>query len=111
MFAVIVCHFGGFPRSVPAQVSPAAMAQSTHTTGARHHHGRISFATVLKVAGGGLAVALLLAALHFAGFEWRDAPAMLQRVNRPLALALMAILPIAGFPISAVYLAAGAIFG
>ena len=36
---------------------------------------------------------------------------MLERVNRPLALLMMATLPIVGFPISAVYLAAGAIFG
>lgn len=57
-----------------------------------------------------LAVSVMLA-LHFAEFEWRDVPGMLERVNRPLAFLIMATLPIVGFPISAVYLAVGAIFG
>jgi uncharacterized membrane protein YdjX (TVP38/TMEM64 family) len=35
----------------------------------------------------------------------------LEEVNRPIALLVMATLPIVGFPISAVYLAAGALFG
>jgi len=56
-----------------------------------------------------------LLAIHFAEFEWRElwheVPGWLQRVNRPLALALMATLPIVGFPVSAVYLSIGAIFG
>ena len=58
-----------------------------------------------------LAAVAGLAALYFADIEWRAVPEALQRVNRPLALLIMAILPIVGFPISAVYLAAGAIFG
>ncbi len=58
-----------------------------------------------------LAVAAGIAALHFSGFDWREVPAALERVNRPLALWIMATLPILGFPISVVYLAAGAIFG
>jgi len=40
-----------------------------------------------------------------------DVPLWLQQVNEPLALVLMATLPILGFPVSAVYLAIGAIFG
>src|SRR6478736_1966432 len=62
-----------------------------------------------------VAVAAGLLVLHFAEFEWRelwhDVPGWLERVNRPLALALMATLPIVGFPVSAVYLSIGAIFG
>lgn len=62
-----------------------------------------------------VAIGAGLLALHFAEFEWRemwqDVPAWLERVNRPVALALMATLPIIGFPISAVYLSIGAIFG
>jgi len=60
-----------------------------------------------------VAVAAGLLALHFAEFEfeWRAVPRWLEQVNEPLALALMATLPIVGFPISAVYLAVGAIFG
>lgn len=52
-----------------------------------------------------------MAGLYFSEFEWRAVPEALQRVNRPLALLIMATLPVVGFPISAVYLAAGAIFG
>lgn len=62
-----------------------------------------------------VAVGAGLLALHFAEFEWRelwhDVPGWLQQVNEPLALVLMATLPIIGFPVSAVYLAIGAIFG
>lgn len=61
-----------------------------------------------------LAAAVILAggvALYHSGFEWRDLPGLLERVNLPLAVLLMATLPIFGFPISAVYLAAGALFG
>jgi uncharacterized membrane protein YdjX (TVP38/TMEM64 family) len=62
----------------------------------------------------GLAGTILLV-LHFAEFEWREfleqVPAWLERVNTPLALVLMATLPVVGFPVSAVYLAVGALFG
>lgn len=56
-------------------------------------------------------IAGVMLTLHFVEFEWRDVPGMLERVNRPLALVIMATLPIVGFPISAVYLGAGALFG
>lgn len=56
-------------------------------------------------------IAGVMLTLHFMEFEWRDVPGMLEQVNRPLALLIMAALPIIGFPISAVYLAAGALFG
>lgn len=55
--------------------------------------------------------AAVLVTLHYVEFEWSDVPRILERVNRPLALVIMATLPIVGFPISAVYLATGAIFG
>ncbi len=87
------------------------MAPPNHHSGARHAKGRTGFAVTAKVLLGVLLVALVLGVLHYTDFEWRDAPALLQRVNRPLALLLMATLPIVGFPISAVYLAAGAVFG
>lgn len=61
-----------------------------------------------------LVAALILAGvvlLYHADLDWRSLPGLLGRVNRPLALLLMATLPIFGFPISAVYLAAGALFG
>jgi uncharacterized membrane protein YdjX (TVP38/TMEM64 family) len=88
------------------------MSSSSHSGGLVHARDaavRPSFR--LKIL---LAAMVLLAggvALFHSGFEWQDLPALLERVNRPLALALMAVLPIVGFPISAVYLAAGALFG
>src|SRR5688572_20773038 len=67
-------------------------------------------AALVEAAG-----AALLAMHLLVEFEWRDAwrefPVWLQQVNEPVALVLMATLPIIGFPISAVYLAIGALFG
>ena len=57
---------------------------------------------VLAVVSG-----LLLLAEHY----WREIPALLEKVNKPAAFVLMATLPVVGFPITAVYLTAGAIFG
>lgn len=86
--------------------------RSRSSTAVRPHRGpgnpwltRSKLLLAALVAVGGAA------ALYFSGFEWRAVPDALQRVNRPLALLIMATLPIVGFPISAVYLAAGAIFG
>jgi len=61
-----------------------------------------------------LAAMVILAvgvALFHSDFEWRNLPGMLERLNRPLALLIMATLPVVGFPISVVYLSAGALFG
>lgn len=63
-----------------------------------------------------IALLLVLAGLagwlfHHFDVRWREIPGWLERVNRPVALLAMAFLPVVGFPISAVYLAAGAIFG
>jgi uncharacterized membrane protein YdjX (TVP38/TMEM64 family) len=87
------------------------MPRSASHTRAEPRRARTGFSGRAKLLLGALVLVLAAAALHFSGFEWREAPAMLQRVNRPLAIVLMATLPIVGFPISAVYLAAGAIFG
>lgn len=57
------------------------------------------------------AAAALATVLYLTDFDWRQVPRVLERVNRPVALLIMATLPIVGFPISVVYLAAGAIFG
>lgn len=43
--------------------------------------------------------------------EWSTMPDVLARVDRSVALVLMATLPIVGLPISPVYVGAGAIFG
>jgi uncharacterized membrane protein YdjX (TVP38/TMEM64 family) len=63
---------------------------------------------VLAVILLGLTVAEVL---HLTQFHWRDVTDLLERISRPAALVVMALLPIVGFPISAVYLAAGALFG
>lgn len=66
---------------------------------------------VFKILVLALLVAGLVAVLAFSEFDWKSVPDLLEEVNRPVALLVMAVLPIVGFPISAVYLAAGALFG
>lgn len=88
------------------------MSRRSSSSGAVHPRGHDGhWSTRAKVLLAALAVVALLAVLHFSDIDWRAVPAALERVNRPLALAIMAVLPVIGFPISAVYLAAGAIFG
>jgi uncharacterized membrane protein YdjX (TVP38/TMEM64 family) len=88
------------------------VSSHSHSAGAAHRHGRTGgFVLRPKWLLGGLAVVAAAAVLYFSDIDWRAVPAMLERINRPLALLVMATLPIVGFPISAVYLAAGAIFG
>ncbi len=64
-----------------------------------------------KIFGLALVAIAVIAALLLTEFDWGQVPHLLERVNRPLALLAMAILPIVGFPISAVYLTSGALFG
>jgi uncharacterized membrane protein YdjX (TVP38/TMEM64 family) len=64
-----------------------------------------------KIFGLALVAIAVIAALFLTEFDWEKVPHLLERVNRPWALVVMAILPIVGFPISAVYLASGALFG
>ncbi|HET7537263.1 MAG TPA: hypothetical protein VFJ90_12465, partial [Candidatus Didemnitutus sp.] len=59
----------------------------------------------------GLAVIAAVVVVILTEFGWQSVPDLLEGINRPLALLAMALLPIVGFPISAVYLAAGALFG
>lgn len=88
------------------------MSQSSQSSSAVHHGDRrAGWSTRSKLLIGVLIIVAAMAAFYYSGIEWREVPAALQRVNRPLALLIMATLPIVGFPISAVYLAAGAIFG
>src|SRR3954465_3806456 len=85
---------------------------SRHHSPAGAHRARpFGFGPRARWLLGALVVVAIGAALYFSDFNWREVPAMLERVNRPMALLLMATLPIVGFSISAVYLAAGAIFG
>ncbi|HYC69796.1 MAG TPA: hypothetical protein VEB66_01230 [Opitutaceae bacterium] len=57
------------------------------------------------------AVAAAFVVLEVVEFEWSSMPELLARVDRGVALALMATLPVVGFPISPVYVGAGALFG
>ena len=62
----------------------------------------------------GFLAALITAAavLAFTGLvDWREMRDGLQQINPALLLALMAMLPLFGFPISVVYLTIGAVFG
>ena len=86
-------------------------AAAPHSPDEHHHHfhlPRISWRYLFIVA---LVIGAVAALFVFTELEWRDVPALLERVSRPLALLIMATAPLIGFPISAVYLAAGALFG
>ncbi len=88
------------------------MPGKTHTAGAlpgETHRPRVLSWRGLLPAG--LAVTVVVAIFYFTELEWRQVPAALERVSPPLALLIMATLPLIGFPISAVYLTAGLIFG
>lgn len=56
------------------------------------------------------AVAIGGLALHF-GFEWSTVTRFIESLDPVLVIPLMALLPVAGFPIMVVYLVAGARFG
>lgn len=88
------------------------MSSSSHSRSLGHPRGAdVRPPLRLKILLAAMVILGVGVALYHSGFEWQDLPALLERVNRPLALVLMATLPIVGFPISAVYLTAGALFG
>lgn len=63
---------------------------------------------------GGLAVVtlgLLAYGLTVSGFEWQSIPRAMSKLNTAAVLLLTSVLPVAGFPISMVYLLIGARFG
>jgi uncharacterized membrane protein YdjX (TVP38/TMEM64 family) len=76
-----------------------------------HHAHRPVLLTLRNVLIVVLVVVAVIALFVLTELDWRSIPAALQRVSRPLALLMMATLPLLGFPISAVYLAAGSLFG
>jgi uncharacterized membrane protein YdjX (TVP38/TMEM64 family) len=74
-----------------------------------HHPGfRLSWRPFIV---GALVIGAIAGVFAFTELDWRQIPGLLERVSRPLALAIMAFAPLVGFPISAVYLGAGALFG
>lgn len=92
------------------------MSTKSHTAAPHEvdeHHGRFHLPRInwrhLLIAA--LAIGAVVALFLFTELEWRQVPAMLEKVSRPWALLIMATAPLVGFPISAVYLAAGALFG
>lgn len=90
------------------------MSGKSHTAahpGAGHHPHASFHVSWRAIAGGVLVVGGVVALFAFTELDWKDVPALLQRVSRPWALLIMATAPLLGFPISAVYLAAGALFG
>jgi uncharacterized membrane protein YdjX (TVP38/TMEM64 family) len=76
-----------------------------------HHAQRPGILTLRNILLVVLAIVAVTALFVLTELDWRSVPAALQRVSRPLALLMMATLPLVGFPISAVYLAAGSLFG
>lgn len=63
------------------------------------------------VAGVTLAIALMFAVVVYTDLSWEQVMAVIDRANPVAVLPLMAFLPIVGFPISVMYLFAGARFG
>jgi uncharacterized membrane protein YdjX (TVP38/TMEM64 family) len=94
----------GSSRRMPAKAHTAAVP---HDAG-HHDASPLNWRNFLLAA---LALACVAAVFVFTELDWRDIPGLLEKVSRPLALLIMATLPLVGFPISAVYLAAGALFG
>jgi uncharacterized membrane protein YdjX (TVP38/TMEM64 family) len=96
---------------------PAKAHSAPVPHGARHHahhddhHHRGFHLSWRPIVLGALAIGAVASIFFFTELEWRDVPALLERVSRPWALVIMAFAPLVGFPISAVYLAAGALFG
>jgi uncharacterized membrane protein YdjX (TVP38/TMEM64 family) len=86
---------------------PAVPARGSH----RHPRGGRARRRSRLVIQGLAILAVVSAVLLLAEHYWKDIPALLEQVNKPVAFLLMATLPVIGFPVSAVYLAAGAIFG
>ncbi len=91
--------------------SRQAIAPKPNLPHRRARGGPGGFLPPWKIIFAGLLVAAVVAALLLSDFKWQRVPELLENVNRPIALLVMATLPIIGFPISAVYLAAGALFG
>lgn len=85
-------------------------AKSASAAGARPSR-RTALLTLRHVLLAVLVIVGITALFYLTELDWRDVPGLLQRVSRPLALLIMVTLPLVGFPISAVYLGAGAIFG
>lgn len=87
----------------------------------RRRHPRVTVMTGKKklfskrhalIAGVIVLVALgAFAALYYSGFDWQRIPRTMEKLNTAVLLALGATLPLAGFPISLVYLSLGARFG
>ncbi len=67
-------------------------------------HFLIAGVTVMVAAG-------VCVALYYSGFDWQRIPRAMEKLNTAVLLALAATLPLAGFPISLVYLSLGARFG
>ena len=91
---------------------PASMPHRSHSPRLAHAGGAGGHGSArVKILLAALVLVAAVVALYYSDFSWQEIPGFLERVNRPMALLLMATLPIVGFPISAVYLAAGALFG
>jgi uncharacterized membrane protein YdjX (TVP38/TMEM64 family) len=97
----------GLSRRMPSRAHTAT-AHHHHHHGAGHRAHHMNWRYFLLVV---LAITSVAAVFVFTELDWRQIPGLLQRVSRPLALLIMATLPLIGFPISAVYLGAGALFG
>lgn len=67
-------------------------------------HWLIAGVIVLLVAG-------ICGGLFYTDFDWQKIPRAMERLNTAALLALTAVLPLLGFPISLVYLSLGARFG
>lgn len=91
---------------------PAHASHPSHAHDEEHgHHFHVPRVNWRHLVIGLLVIGGVVALFSFTELEWRQVPELLQRVSRPWSLLIMATAPLVGFPISAVYLAAGALFG
>lgn len=118
-----VCEGSLIVRKSHKKTSSAAPARDAPPARARSHHHRAAHHTLLfglaknkramwsVAASACAAVAAIALVFAFTDLSWAGVNEWIDQVNPWAALPLMAFLPVVGFPISIVYLFAGARFG
>lgn len=104
------------PHSSPAREPPAGQLRPHLRKHSAHHTLLFGLARHRRklwwvAAAAAIAIAAVVLVLRYTDFNWSGMMAWIDALNPFAVLPLMALLPIVGFPISVVYLVAGARFG